>query len=101
MATSESQLANGVLMIRPQRFVSNPETAPSNRFQGKTAATADEQQASALRQFEALAAALRENGIDVVTVDDTAEPHTPRLDLSEQLGQFPRRRTRRALPDGG
>ena len=77
MARGESQLANGVLMIRPQRFVSNPETAASNRFQGKTAATADEQQAAALRQFESLATALRENGIDVVTVDDTAEPHTP------------------------
>ena len=77
MVTGESQLANGVLMIRPRRFASNPETAASNRFQGKTAATADEQQAAALRQFESLATALRENGIDVVTVDDTAEPHTP------------------------
>ena len=64
-------------MIRPQRFVSNPETAASNRFQGKTSATAAEQQAAALRQFESLADTLRDSGIEVVIVDDTVEPHTP------------------------
>ena len=64
-------------MIRPVRFVSNPDTAASNRFQGNTQATADEQQAAALQQFEALAAALRASGIDVVIVDDTEDPHTP------------------------
>jgi hypothetical protein len=76
-ASTESQLAGSVLMIRPVRFVSNPETAASNRFQGKTDATAGEQQAAALQQFESLAAALRARGIDVVVVDDTGEPHTP------------------------
>ena len=73
----ESQLANSVLMIRPARFESNPETAASNRFQGKTAATPEEQHRAALQQFEDLAAALRANGIDVIIVDDTLEPHTP------------------------
>ena len=73
----ESQLANSVLMIRPVRFESNPETAASNRFQGKTAAAPEEQHRAALQQFEDLAAALRANGIDVIIVDDTLEPHTP------------------------
>ena len=64
-------------MIRPVRFESNPETAASNRFQGKTAAAPEEQHRAALQQFEDLAAALRANGIDVIIVDDTLEPHTP------------------------
>jgi hypothetical protein len=76
-APTESQLANSVLMIRPVRFVSNPETAASNHFQGKTDATAEEQQAAALQQFETLAAALQASGVHVVIVDDTEEPHTP------------------------
>ncbi len=73
----ESQLASSVLMIRPARFESNPLTAESNRFQGKTDASPEEQQASALEQFDALAAALREAGVNVVVVEDTSEPHTP------------------------
>jgi len=76
-AHPESQLANTVLMIRPARFESNPETSSSNRFQGRTTATAEEQQRSALQQFEELASTLRANGIDVIVVNDTREPHTP------------------------
>jgi hypothetical protein len=75
--TPESQLASTVLMIRPARFESNPQTAASNRFQGKTTASAAEQQAAAVREFDALVAALRGAGIDVIVVDDTPEPHTP------------------------
>jgi len=64
-------------MIRPARFESNPLTAASNRFQGRSTASPDEQQEAALREFEGLAAALRDAGIDVVVVEDTPEPHTP------------------------
>lgn len=74
---AESQLASAVLMIRPVRFESNPQTAASNRFQGQTAATADEQHVAALREFDDLVVALRDNGIEVVVVADTPEPHTP------------------------
>ena len=77
MNARESQLASGVLMIRPVRFESNPLTAASNKFQGKSAASAEQQNATAQAEFDALAAALRAAGIDVVVVDDTAEPHTP------------------------
>ena len=77
MTSTESQLASTVLMVRPARFESNPLTAVSNRFQGKTSASPAEQHAQALAEFDALVAALRENGIDAVVVDDTAEPHTP------------------------
>jgi len=64
-------------MIRPARFESNPLTAQSNRFQGKTDMTPKAQQAAALKEFDALAGTLRDAGIDVVVVDDTPEPHTP------------------------
>lgn len=77
MQSSESQLASAVLMIRPARFQSNPMTAESNRFQGRSDATPDEQQALALREFDALADAIREVGISVVVFDDMLEPHTP------------------------
>ena len=64
-------------MIRPARFESNPLTAESNRFQGKTDMAPEGQQAAALREFDVLVSALRDAGIDVVVVDDTPEPHTP------------------------
>jgi hypothetical protein len=73
----ESQLASAVLMIRPARFQSNPQTANSNRFQGRTSASPADQHAAALAQFEALAQALEHAGIRVVVFDDTPEPHTP------------------------
>ena len=76
-SAKESQLASAVLMIRPARFESNPETAESNRFQGKTDAPPAEQQAAALEEFEALAVALEGCGVTVLRFDDTPEPHTP------------------------
>ncbi|MDH3431374.1 MAG: arginine deiminase-related protein [Gammaproteobacteria bacterium] len=76
-AATETQLASAVLMIRPVRFESNPLTAASNRFQGKTQATSDEQQDAAKREFDGLVDALRDNDVDVVVVEDTHEPHTP------------------------
>jgi len=76
-AGTESQSASTVLMIRPVRFESNPLTAASNRFQRKTRAAAGDQQDAALREFDGLVDALRNQGIDVIVVDDTSEPHTP------------------------
>lgn len=77
MNKAESQLASSVMMVRPARFQSNPLTAKSNRFQGKSSLDPDAQQASALREFDGLAAALQDAGIEVVVVEDTREPHTP------------------------
>ena len=75
--TTESQLASSVLMIRPTRFQSNPQTADSNAFQTEPDASPAEQQRAALPEFEGLVGALRDAGIDVVVFDDTPEPHTP------------------------
>lgn len=74
---NESQLASAVLMIRPARFESNPQTAASNRFQGKTGRPPEEQQAAALAEFERLRDALESAGVRVLAFDDTPEPHTP------------------------
>lgn len=76
-ASPESQLASGVLMIRPVRFQSNPMTAESNKFQGRSRAAPEQQNAQAQTEFDALATELRDAGIDVVVVEDTPEPHTP------------------------
>jgi hypothetical protein len=74
----EPQCASAVMMIRPVHFVSNPQTAVTNRFQNLTAAPPPEvAQARALREFEGLVAALSDAGVDVVVFDDTPEPHTP------------------------
>ena len=73
----EGQLASTVMMIRPARFESNPLTAASNRFQGKSSSSPEDQHDIALREFDGLAAALREAGVEVIVVDDTVEPHTP------------------------
>lgn len=64
-------------MIRPARFESNPQTAASNRFQGKTGRTPADQQAAALAEFERLRQALEAAGVRVLAFDDTPEPHTP------------------------
>jgi len=64
-------------MIRPVSFESNPLTAESNRFQCRTTASPQQQQAAALREFDGLADTLRAAGIEVVVADDTPTPHTP------------------------
>ncbi len=64
-------------MIRPLRFESNPMTAESNRFQGRSTASPDDQNSAAQLEFDGLVAMLRDVGIDVVVVDDTLDPHTP------------------------
>jgi hypothetical protein len=73
----EPQLATAVLMIRPVRFESNPMTAESITFQGRSRATPAEQNATAQAEFDTLVGQLRDAGITVVVESDTPEPHTP------------------------
>ena len=65
------------MMIRPAGFESNPLTAESNAFMMETSKPAAQQQAEALQEFDGLVDVLRGAGIDVIVIDDTAEPHTP------------------------
>ena len=59
MPNNESQLASTVLMIRPVRFESNPQTAASNRFQGESGLSPEDQQSAAEDEFQGLVDALR------------------------------------------
>ncbi len=73
----ESQLANAVLMIRPVRFMSNPQTLESNAFQAVPDVTPAEQQERALAEFDGLVTALEDAGVRTFVFSDTEEPHTP------------------------
>ncbi len=75
MSPAESQSAAAVLMVRPLRFGSNPQTRASNAFQRDV--LIEDPQSAALREFDALVDELRRTGVRVVAVDDTPEPHTP------------------------
>jgi hypothetical protein len=72
-------LAHQVILVRPARFVFNPETAGSNAFQTAGGSSVDPEavQDKALREFDTLATALIKSGLDVLAFDDTREPHTP------------------------
>jgi len=65
-----------VLMIRPVRFGFNAQTAGTNAFQQQGIDQRNVQQ-EALKEFDALVAVLRDNGVEVIVIDDTPEPHTP------------------------
>ena len=64
-------------MIRPVRFESNPHTAASNKFQGRNKTSPEQQQIDAAKEFDGLRTALESNGIQVIQINDTEEPHTP------------------------
>ncbi|HSC52086.1 MAG TPA: arginine deiminase-related protein [Phnomibacter sp.] len=70
------QTTNHLLMIRPVRFGFNAETAVNNAFQ-----VADADQAKVMQQacteFDNFVTVLRQAGVSVLVVSDTAEPHTP------------------------
>jgi hypothetical protein len=64
-----------VLMIRPVHFGFNAETAVNNAFQ--VAGSGAQTQERAVKEFDDMVKNLRENGVDVMVVPDTENPHTP------------------------
>ncbi|MEM8984338.1 MAG: arginine deiminase-related protein [Pseudomonadota bacterium] len=70
------QSTDTVVMIRPFAFGFNADTAASNRYQAQQPPEHDVSEV-ARREFDALASTLSAAGVNVVTVDDTADPHTP------------------------
>jgi hypothetical protein len=64
-------------MIRPASFGFNEQTSATNAFQNKDAARQQEVQQKALQEFDAFVEVLRSNGIQVIVIEDTTEPHTP------------------------
>jgi hypothetical protein len=69
------QHTSHLLMIKPVRFDFNAETAVNNSFQVN--ASGNDVQEKAANEFETFIATLRQQGVDVMVVDDTPEPHTP------------------------
>lgn len=64
-------------MIRPACFAGNPQTRPSNPFQQSAEGVAEAVAAQARAEFDALAAALRDAGIEVHAYEDSLDPPCP------------------------
>lgn len=64
-----------ILMIRPVNFGYNAETAVNNAFQ--VAGQDAQAQQKAQQEFDGYVSMLHNNGVDVIVVNDTPEPHTP------------------------
>ncbi len=75
----EPQSAATVLMVRPARFSFNPQTCASNAFQRAAPGSASDASVGelALREFDAVAAALSHAGIGVIVAADGEEPPKP------------------------
>lgn len=64
-------------MVEPTAFYYNPETAVNNYFQTETTDSQEDIQKEALDEFQGMVSALRSKGVNVITIKDTASPHTP------------------------
>lgn len=73
------QTTDHLLMVRPARFAFNEETASNNAFQqrSESKSSAQETARQALEEFDAYVALLKENGVNVDVLQDTASPFTP------------------------
>jgi hypothetical protein len=78
MEKPHPQCADAVLMVRPQAFGYNPETASTNTFQraGEPQHLASDRDL-ARSEFARLEQALESEGISVCAVEDTAQPVKP------------------------
>lgn len=77
MSAETTQSTSHVVMIRPATFASNPETLASNRFQAAADRNAPEIRKAAQSEFDALANALTQAGVDVHVYEDTPTPVKP------------------------
>jgi hypothetical protein len=71
----ERQSTGAVLLVRPASFGFHAEAAKSNVF--AHAAADPDVQSRALREFERLAQRLEDAGVEVVVLDDSADPQKP------------------------
>lgn len=73
---TSQQTTSTILMIRPVNFGFNEQTAGSNAFQNRNAQQQQVQE-KALKEFDQMVNVLRDNGVEVIVIEDTPEPHTP------------------------
>lgn len=72
------QITNTVLMIRPIAFRMNEQTAVNNYYQKVLdALTPETVNTKAQEEFDHFADVLKQNGVNVVVIQDTKEPDTP------------------------
>jgi len=71
------QCADAVLMVRPQAFGHNPETALTNTFQRPQAPADGDASALARQEWAQLAQALESEGVTVCAAEDSALPVKP------------------------
>ena len=78
-AAKHGQSADAVLMVRPASFGWNPQTGVSNHFQPSQppASASDPGGARAIAEFDGLAAALAQAGVEVHALADVPEPARP------------------------
>ncbi|MGG5208842.1 citrulline utilization hydrolase CtlX [Chryseobacterium sp. MIQD13] len=69
------QTTDTVLMIEPIAFGYNAETAENNYFQVEQKDS--DVQSKALAEFNTFVGKLRSKGVNVITIKDTLDPHTP------------------------
>lgn len=74
---SSNQLTDTVVMISPDQFGFNPQTAASNNFQHKLDISAQEIQKRAMTEFENMVVLLRSKGVDVLTLPNRRGVVTP------------------------
>ncbi|MFQ5634090.1 MAG: citrulline utilization hydrolase CtlX [Gammaproteobacteria bacterium] len=73
----ERQTTRYVFMVRPHHFGPNEQTAASNAFQQPSDRPLTQLREQALREFDAMTAALRSAGITPIVFEDTDEPVKP------------------------
>ena len=72
------QTTSNILMVRPSNFGFNEETAANNSFQNKAQfLTPDQVKKSAMEEFDNFVAKMRGEGINVIVIEDTAQPIKP------------------------
>jgi len=72
------QITDTIMMIRPVKFRMNEQTAVNNYYQKVIdGLSSDDVQEKALNEFDTFVTKLRDNGVTVLTIDDTVDPDTP------------------------
>jgi len=77
MERTVKQTTSSILMIEPVSFDFNEQTAVNNYFQQQDNANDSGVQSRALAEFKSMVEKLRMNGLNIIVIQDTAEPHTP------------------------
>lgn len=71
------QYTQTILMVEPVGFGFNEQTAVNNYFQNRLDKDSNSIQQNALNEFRRMVTELRENGVNVLVLQDTPNPHTP------------------------